>query len=73
MSEMPPSPGRERLVRIVVVVVWVAYVALGGLFAFGDSASTVFGYIGWAIAFVALSVATVAIYRRKGENLPPVR
>jgi hypothetical protein len=64
MSEMSPSPGGERLVRIVLVVVWVAYVAL--VFAFGDSASKVFGYIGWAIAFVALSVTTVAIYPRKG-------
>jgi len=64
MSEMSSSPRRERLVRIVVVVVCVAYVALA--FAFGDSASTVFGYIGWAVAFVALSVATVAIYPRKG-------
>jgi hypothetical protein len=73
MSEMSPSPGRERLVRIIVVVVWVAYVALGALFALGDSASTVFGYIGWGIAFVALSVATVAVYRRKGESPSPDR
>jgi hypothetical protein len=65
--------GESVLFAFIVVVVWVAYVALGALFAFGVSASTVYGYIGWAIAFVALSVATVAIYRRKGENSPPDR